>query len=76
MQDDLHGWIFGCDECQSCCPYNRAAPYGTNPALAPLFDPQSVSVGEWQAMDEGRFAERFGTTPLMRCGLEALKRNL
>ena len=22
----LDGWIFGCDACQSCCPYNRLSP--------------------------------------------------
>lgn len=36
---DTHGWIFGCDECQAICPYNRKAPYYTNPKFAPLFDP-------------------------------------
>ena len=36
---DTHGWIFGCDECQDICPYNRKAPYYTNPKFAPLFDP-------------------------------------
>lgn len=20
---DLHGWAYGCDDCQSCCPYNK-----------------------------------------------------
>ena len=33
---DLDGWIFGCDRCQSCCPYNRNAPMHAHPA----FDPQ------------------------------------
>ncbi|MBQ5715140.1 MAG: tRNA epoxyqueuosine(34) reductase QueG, partial [Alistipes sp.] len=22
---NLNGWIFGCDECQNCCPYNKKA---------------------------------------------------
>jgi epoxyqueuosine reductase len=21
--EPIHGWIYGCDECQNCCPYNR-----------------------------------------------------
>lgn len=36
---DTHGWIFGCDECQTVCPYNRKAPYFSNSKFAPLFNP-------------------------------------
>ena len=72
---DLHGWIFGCDECQSCCPYNRHAPMHRNTAFDPLFDPASIDSAQWAAMDGATFNERFGTTPLKRSGLERLRRN-
>ena len=71
---DLHGWIFGCDACQSCCPYNRQAPYHTHPAFDPLFDPASVTPEAWLAMSESEFAERFGETPLTRSGLARIQR--
>lgn len=73
---DLNGWIFGCDECQSCCPFNRKAPIHSNPAFDPLFDPTSINIETWTAMSGGEFASRFGETPLMRSGLERIKRNL
>lgn len=74
--DDLHGWIFGCDACQSCCPYNRAAPYCTRPAFAPLFDPLGMDADRWLSMTEEEFEKRFAPTPLSRSGLERIKSNL
>ena len=72
---DLHGWLFGCDACQSCCPYNRRAPRHANKAFDPLFDPRAMTPGEWEALDERQFGERFGATPLQRSGLERIRRN-
>lgn len=72
----LHGWIFGCDECLSCCPYNRKAPMHSNPVFDPLFDPTALDADAWTAMSCGEFASCFGETPLMRSGLERIKRNV
>ena len=72
----LHGWIFGCDECQSVCPYNRKAPLFTNPKFAPLFDPAKMTPSDWLALSEDEFSTKFGTTPLERAGLERLKESL
>jgi epoxyqueuosine reductase len=73
---DLHGWIFGCEECQNCCPYNRQAAIHRNEAFNPLFDPREISAEEWQAMSEEEFLARFGTTPLKRSGVERIKKNI
>lgn len=73
---DLHGWIFGCDECQSCCPYNKKAAAHRCAAFDPVFDPRQMGADEWLGMSEAEFAERFGGTPLKRSGLERIKRNI
>ena len=73
---DLHGWIFGCEECQNCCPYNSRAAMHRNEAFNPLFDPRNISAEQWHAMNEGEFSARFGTTPLKRSGLERIKENI
>lgn len=73
---DLDGWIFGCDACQSCCPYNRRAPQHRNPAFDTLFDPAELGAEAWRALDERQFTDRFGTTPLTRSGLERIRGNI
>ena len=73
---DLHGWIFGCDACQSCCPHNLRAPLHRDPAFDPLFDPLAMDEAAWLALDEVRFGERFGRTPLTRSGLRRIQRNI
>ncbi|WP_418451122.1 tRNA epoxyqueuosine(34) reductase QueG [Alistipes sp.] len=73
---DPDGWIFGCDRCQSCCPHNQKAPMHRNPAFDPLFDPVGIPPETWLAMDEREFVTRFEGTPLLRAGLERIRRNL
>lgn len=73
---DLNGWIFGCDECQNCCPYNKKARMHNSQHFDPLFDPRTISRANWLKMNEEEFSERFGSTPLKRAGLERLKKNL
>ena len=75
-QCPLHGWIFGCDECQSVCPYNRKAPCATSPQVIPIFNPIEMTAEEWLSLSDEEFASRFGSTPMQRAGLERLKENL
>lgn len=72
----LEGWLFGCDRCQSCCPYNQKAPMHANPAFDPLFDPVAMTPADWLAMSDSAFEERMGTTPLTRSGLLRIRRNI
>lgn len=73
---DLDGWIFGCDACQQCCPYNLHAPIATNEAFRPLFDPRALDAETWQTMSDEEFSARFGATPLVRAGLYRIKANI
>ncbi|WP_346694737.1 tRNA epoxyqueuosine(34) reductase QueG [uncultured Alistipes sp.] len=72
----LDGWIFGCDACQSCCPYNRQAPMHRNAAFDPLFDPAAMTPDEWLAMDDAAFEARCGRTPLVRSGAERIRESV
>lgn len=72
----LDGWIFGCDACQSCCPFNRHAPLHANKRFDPLFDPTAMDGAAWRAMSEEEFASIAGDTAMTRSGLERIKRNI
>ncbi len=69
---DLDGWIFGCDRCLSCCPYNHKAPMHTNPELSPIFNPKELSAEGWLSMSEEQFSAKFKKSPLYRKGLSAI----
>ncbi len=73
---DLHGWIFGCDECQSCCPYNMVAPEHTCSEFDPVFDPMTMTADEWSSMTDGEFDRRFSSTPMSRSGIERIRGNV
>lgn len=68
----LHGWVFGCDACQSCCPCNARSPLSTAPRFAPVIDPRETMQEFWEALSEEEFNRIFGNTPLARSGYEAI----
>lgn len=74
-EGELHGWLFGCDCCQSCCPHNRHTPLAAHPAFQPLINPLKFDFERWEQMSEEEFAEYFGCTPLTRAGLQRLQEN-
>lgn len=70
---NLDGWIFGCDACQSVCPFNHHAPLHRNPKFDPKFDPTAI---DWTSLSEEEFSTIAGDTPLTRAGLERIRKNL
>lgn len=72
----LDGWIFGCDACQTVCPYNRRAPLHTNPLFDPLFDPTVLDARAWLDMSDEEFSAMAGATPMTRAGLARIKSNV
>lgn len=72
-QIPLHGWVFGCDECQSCCPYNAKTEFARNSLFTPTFDPTKI---DWHKISEAEFSLHFATTPLSRSSLKRIEENL
>ena len=72
----LDGWIFGCDDCQRCCPYNKNSAEYSNSQFAPLFNPAEMGADEWLAMSDEQFFEQFSATPLKRSGLPRIQQNV
>lgn len=73
---DLNGWIFGCEACQHCCPYNRHAPHHRNRAFDPVIDPREMTPEMWLAMSRTEFETRLGETPMTRSSIERIQKNI
>ena len=64
----LENWIFGCDLCQTACPWNVGTT-DADPSLAPHL-PALLS------LDEDAFRARFGRTAVARAKRRGLLRNV
>jgi epoxyqueuosine reductase len=72
----LADWIFGCDVCQTVCPWNEsfAAPRADDP-FAWRDDLRGLDPVEVLEMEENTFRERFSGTALMRARWDGMRRN-
>ena len=80
IEDGLAGkmgnWIFGCDLCQSVCPYvKRYREPAADHWLR--FDPEHAApfLPDLLALDDAAFLARYAGTPLMRPKRRGLLRN-
>jgi len=67
--------IYGCDDCQLCCPWNRFARIG-DPDFAARHGLDSASLVELFAWSEKDFNERLAGNPIRRIGHERWLRNI
>ncbi len=67
--------IYGCDDCQLCCPWNRFAGLG-DPDFAPRQGLDRAALVELFAWTEAQFNERLAGSPLRRIGHERWLRNI
>ena len=71
------GWAFGCDVCNSVCPWNeKFATPTTVPEFTRRHDPDRSDAEVFNTMTDVEFLQRFGDTPLARPGLARMRRNL
>jgi epoxyqueuosine reductase len=73
--DSLDGWAFGCDVCQDVCPWNRKAPPGVEPALAPREEWVNPDLLEWLDREPADWSARLKGTALKRAKRAGLVRN-
>lgn len=71
------GWAFGCDICNQVCPWNiKFAEPTTITQFSRRPQPDRSDPHAFDDLDEESFAELYQDTPLMRPGLERMRRNL
>lgn len=68
--------IFGCDDCQEVCPWNRFATPTAEPDFAPRPDQQTPSLLPLLELDAEGFAARYGGTAIRRAGRGRFVRNV
>lgn len=73
LKPQMGEWVFGCDLCQSVCPWNRKAPLTREPEMNPPgpFPP----IESLPRMTEAEFRERFRGSPLKRPKWRGIVRN-
>jgi epoxyqueuosine reductase len=67
--------IYGCDDCQLCCPWNRFARIG-DPEFTPRHKLDSATLLELLAWTEQQFNDRLAGNPIRRIGHERWLRNI
>lgn len=67
--------IYGCDDCQLICPWNRFAQIG-DPAFAPRQGLEAASLVELFGWSEQQFNDRLAGSPIRRIGHERWLRNI
>ncbi len=73
--DSLNGWIFGCDECQMVCPWNRHSKETSHPEFHLYNSLKYPNPAIWAAMSREEWDQRTRGTALRRAGYEGLTRN-
>ncbi len=67
--------IYGCDDCQLCCPWNRFARLG-DPEFSPRHGLDSASLLALFSWSENEFNEKLAGNPIRRIGHERWRRNI
>ena len=68
--------IYGCDDCQLACPWNRFAQASPEPDYAVRHGLDDISLVELFAWDEATFQKKFAGSAVYRIGHEQWLRNI
>ena len=76
LRTALGNRIYGCDDCQLACPWNRFAPLSREPAFAPRQGLDQARLTELFAWTETEFNVRLAGSAIRRIGHERWLRNI
>ncbi|MBU0752061.1 MAG: tRNA epoxyqueuosine(34) reductase QueG [Gammaproteobacteria bacterium] len=76
LRHRLGNHIYGCDDCQTVCPWNREAPATREADFLPRHNLDAATLTELFAWDEATFNEKLAGSPIRRIGHERWLRNI
>lgn len=68
--------IYGCDDCQLICPWNRFAQYSREPDYQPREQLDAAQLSDLLLWSEQEFLQRMAGSAIRRIGFERWQRNL
>ncbi len=75
IEQNLSGWLYGCDICQDVCPWNRFEQVTDEPRFAPREGNVNASLRDIVHLSHDRYVERFRGSAMKRAKLSGLQRN-
>ncbi|RLJ16358.1 tRNA epoxyqueuosine(34) reductase QueG [bacterium endosymbiont of Escarpia laminata] len=76
LRSSIGNRIYGCDDCQQVCPWNRFAKLGREQDFAPRNGLDSATLAELFEWDETNFLKRTEGSAIRRIGHQAWLRNI
>ena len=72
----MDGWMFGCDVCQTVCPWNRFSTPHNETAFAPKAELLELKRQDWEELTEETFKRVFQKSAVKRTKYSGLTRNI
>ena len=76
FKDKMDNWAFGCDVCQTVCPWNRFANEHEEESFTPKEELLKMTKNEWNEITEEVFDKVFKNSAIKRTKFDGLKRNI
>lgn len=76
FKNKMDGWVFGCDICQTVCPWNRFATPHQEPRFNPNKELLELTQDDWLELTEETFKRVFKKSAVKRTKFKGLKRNI
>jgi epoxyqueuosine reductase len=75
IQENLNGWLYGCDICQDVCPWNRFEKPTEEARFEPRTENVSADLDKILALSPEEYAGKFRRSAMKRTKISGLKRN-
>ena len=76
LSEKMGDTIYGCDRCQTACPWNRFSKPNTTPELQPSDDLLGMTRADWLSLTEDEYRRLFKGSAVKRAKYSGLMRNI